>query len=147
MLIAGLAVLALSVAVTAVAGSIFSGEHLADLRDWVSSIAYIVATGVVVLRLVRVKKGRGPWILVGAGLALYTAGNLLWVLWVQHMADPPFPSICDALWLALYPASYVALVWLGRRVGRGASAGVWLDGIVAGLEPFLVQSLAAEVRA
>jgi diguanylate cyclase (GGDEF)-like protein len=133
LLTAGLGVLALAVAVTALAGSLVGADRLADLRDWVSSIAYIVATGIVVLRVVRVKEGRGPWILVAAGLALYTAGNLLWVLWVQHLADPPFPSICDALWLALYPASYVALVWLGRRAGRGASAGVWLDGIVAGL--------------
>jgi diguanylate cyclase (GGDEF)-like protein len=133
LLSAGLAVLALAVVVTALAGALFGGDGLANLRDWVSSLAYIVATGVVVLRVVRVKEGRGPWILVAAGLALYTAGNLLWVLWVQHLADPPFPSICDALWLSLYPASYVALVWLGRRAGRGASAGVWLDGIVAGL--------------
>jgi diguanylate cyclase (GGDEF)-like protein len=133
LLIAGLAVLALSVAITALAGALFGGNGLANLRDWVSSIAYIVATGVVVLRVVRVKEGRGPWILIAGGLALYTAGNLLWVLWVQHLDDPPFPSVCDALWLSLYPASYVALVWLGRRAGRGASAGVWLDGVIAGL--------------
>jgi len=127
LLTAGLAVLALAVAVTALASSGLIGDRLAELRDWTSSIAYIVATGIVVLRVVRVKEGRGPWILVAAGLALYTAGNLLWVFSVQHLADPPFPSICDALWLALYPASYVALVWLGRRAGagRGASAGAW----------------------
>jgi hypothetical protein len=38
------------------------------------------------------------------------------------------------LWLSLYPAAYAGVVWLARSRGAGrAPAGVWLDGIVAGL--------------
>ena len=88
--------------------------------------------GVVALRVVRVREQRGPWILLGAGIALYAAGNLLWAFWLQHLEAPPIPSVCDVLWLSLYPCSYAGLVWLARR-DRRLPAGVWLDGIIAGL--------------
>ena len=103
------------------------------MRDYASSLAYIVAAAIVVLRVIRVREHRGPWTLLAAGLALYTGGNLLWAFWLQALPVPPVPSISDAMWLSLYPASYVGLVWLGRGAGRGAGAGVWLDGLVAGL--------------
>ena len=44
----------------------------------------------------------------------------------------PVPSWSDALWLAWYPAGYVAIVFLlTARVGRFPLS-VWLDGLVAG---------------
>jgi diguanylate cyclase (GGDEF)-like protein len=103
------------------------------MRDWVPSLVYVVASAIVVLRVIRVREGRGPWIVIAAGMVLYTIGTLLWSLWLQNLAAPPFPSVSNALWLSLYPASYVGLVWLARGERRGAPAGVWLDGIVAGL--------------
>ena len=30
---------------------------------------------------------------------------------LEHLEAPPIPSIADALWLSLYPASYAGLVW------------------------------------
>src|SRR5439155_2143111 len=60
-------------------------------------------------------------------------GNVLWAGWLQYASSLPIPSVCDALWLSLYPASYAGLLWLARGHGRSARAGVWLDGIVAGL--------------
>ncbi len=105
----------------------------AIVRDWASSLVYVLAAAIVMLRAVRVRQARGPWLVIGVGLSLYGVGNLLWALWFEHMASPPIPSASDGLWLALYPASYVGLVWLARGAKRRASAGVWLDGIVAGL--------------
>ena len=66
------------------------------------------------------------------GITLYGAGNLLWALWLEHVDAPPIPSVSDVLWLSLYPCSYVGLAWLARR-HRRLPAGVWLDGIIAGL--------------
>ena len=44
----------------------------------------------------------------------------------------PVPSWSDALWLAWYPAGYVAIVFLlTARVGRFPLS-IWLDGLVAG---------------
>ena len=87
----------------------------------------------VVLRAVRIDRARGPWIVIGVGVSLYGAGNLVWALWLEHVASPPIPSICDALWLSFYPASYLGVVMLARQHWRAVPGGVWLDGIVAGL--------------
>ena len=134
LLIAGLAGLAVAVALTTLAAVGLGGEGVADLvRDYASSLAYVVAAAIVVLRVIRVREKRGPWILLAAGLTLYTGGNLLWAFWFQALPVPPVPSLSDALWLALYPASYVGLLWLGRPARGSAGAGVWLDGLVAGL--------------
>jgi diguanylate cyclase (GGDEF)-like protein len=102
------------------------------IRDWASSAVYVIVAAIVALRVVRIGERRGPWIVLCAGIALYGAGNLLWALWLEHVAAPPIPSICDVLWLSLYPCSYAGLAWLARR-GPRLPAGVWLDGIIAGL--------------
>ena len=109
------------------------GDSLTQpIRDWASSAVYVIVAAVVALRVVRVRERRGPWMVLCVGIALYAAGNLLWALWLEHVEAPPIPSICDALWLALYPCSYAGLAWMARR-DRRLPAGVWLDGIIAGL--------------
>ncbi len=119
----------------AAAHSVFGlgGDELTQpIRDWASSAVYVIVTAVVALRVVRIRERRGPWLVLGVGIALYAAGNLLWALWMEHQAAPPIPSVCDLLWLSLYPCSYAGLALLARR-GRRVPAGVWLDGIIAGL--------------
>jgi diguanylate cyclase (GGDEF)-like protein len=106
--------------------------HVA-LRDWAPAAVYVLVSGVVVARAIMIREARLPWCVLAAGLVLYAAGNLLWPFWVQEMASPPIPSACDVLWLSLYPASYVGLVKLAGGPGRGVPAGVWLDGLIAGL--------------
>jgi diguanylate cyclase (GGDEF)-like protein len=117
--------------------AVYSAAGLGDsrwtpaVRDWASSVVYVVVALIVVARVARVRERRGPWAVLAAGLSLYALGNLLWSLWLGHMPDPPIPSVCDVLWLALYPCAYVGLAWLAH--GRRFAAGVWLDGIIAGL--------------
>jgi diguanylate cyclase (GGDEF)-like protein len=103
------------------------------VRDWASSAVYVLAALIVVMRAVMVKKSRTAWIAIAVGTCLYGAGNLVWAFWLQQLPNPPIPSISDAMWLSLYPASYLGIVLLARRQWRGLPAGVWLDGIVAGL--------------
>jgi diguanylate cyclase (GGDEF)-like protein len=103
------------------------------VRDWLSSAVYILVAVIVAFRAVRVTTNRLPWAIFAAGLSLYGLGNLLWSLWIEHLPDVPIPSICDGLWLALYPLSYLGIVGLARLGGqRKVPAGVWLDGIIAG---------------
>ena len=93
-----------------------------------SLVVYAVAAAIVALRAVRVRHAARAWIVLAAGLTLYGAGNLVWALWLDRLAAPPIPSICDGLWLALYPASYLGLVLLARgatarsRPGSGSTA-------------------------
>ena len=71
--------------------------------------------------------------MIAAALTLYGAGNIVFVFWLENQASIPIPSISDGLWLALYPLSYVGIVWLARKEWTRVKAGVWLDGVVAGL--------------
>ena len=103
------------------------------IRGWGASFVYAVTAAVVVLRAVRVRQRRAAWTCLAVGLSLYGAGNIVWTAFYDGMAVPPIPSISDALWLALYPASYVGLVLLARDHDRALVGGIWLDGIIAGL--------------
>ncbi|MDX6225105.1 MAG: hypothetical protein QOE64_1481, partial [Frankiales bacterium] len=129
------AILVVTIAAAAAHGILGIGGPSLDtpVRDWASSFVYVLVAAVVAFRAIRVPDHRGPWIVLAVGISLYGAGNLLWALWLEHLAEPPIPSVSDILWLSLYPASYIGVVWLARTKGRHASAGVWLDGVVAGL--------------
>ncbi len=52
---------------------------------------------------------------------------------LDGLADPPLPSLADALWLAFYPATYVAIVLLVRARVREFRASLWVDGLVGAL--------------
>jgi diguanylate cyclase (GGDEF)-like protein len=52
---------------------------------------------------------------------------------IEHLPNPPIPSICDGMWLTLYPCCYIGIVGLARLRERRVPARMWLDGIVAGL--------------
>jgi diguanylate cyclase (GGDEF)-like protein len=130
-----LAVLALLV-VTGAANALlgFGGSAVGSLiRTWGASFGYVLAAAIVVLRAARIPRQRRAWMLLAIGLSLYGIGNIVWTVWYDQLRAPPIPSISDGLWLSLYPASYVGLVLLARDNGRAIPAGVWLDGIVAGL--------------
>jgi two-component system cell cycle response regulator len=43
------------------------------------------------------------------------------------------PSVGDVLWLASYPAAYLALILLLRKRAGSAGRGVWIDALVGGL--------------
>ncbi len=103
------------------------------IRDWATAAVYVLVALIVITRAIRVSESRAAWTVIAVGITLYGAGNLVWSFWLEHVANPPIPSICDALWLSLYPASYLGVAMLARRHWRGIPAGVWLDGIVAGL--------------
>jgi diguanylate cyclase len=134
-LAAALALLPLIIAFAALHALLGMGGAELDtpVRDWLPSIVYVLVAAMVSLRAVRIREARGPWIVFAVGLTLYAAGNLLWAFWLEHLPNPPIPSVSDALWLSFYPFAYVGMAWLALTRSRRASAGVWLDGIVAGL--------------
>ena len=103
-------------------------------NDWVYNALVLVAAASALLRAVRVRQDRPAWLLIGGALGLWAAAEITSTAYVSKLAEPPYPSISDAMWLAFYPASYVALVLLVRGHARGRlRAGLWLDGLVAAL--------------
>jgi diguanylate cyclase (GGDEF)-like protein len=129
LLLAGIIALAAAHSLLGVGGP----ELDAPIRDWGSSTVYILVAAMVALRAVRIRQARAPWIAFAAGLSLYGAGNLLWATWLEHVPQPPIPSVCDALWLSLYPCCYVGIGLLAATSARRAPISVWLDAVVAGL--------------
>jgi diguanylate cyclase (GGDEF)-like protein len=127
--------MALTIAALVVVTALSGGNSpLADfLRTWGTSACYMVAAAVVAWRVVNVSESRGPWIVIGVGVSLYGIGNVIWELWLGKLADPQIPSIADFLWLSLYPASYIGILWLVRNQWQRVKVSVWLDGLIAGL--------------
>ena len=74
-----------------------------------------------------------PWLVLGAGLLSYAAGNVWFNL--VHVGDPspPFPSVADGLWLLLYPLAWTAMAMLVRQRYANVSASAWLDGSIGAL--------------
>ena len=115
--------------VFAVGGRTIAGA----IRDWFSSVVYVVVGVMVSWRAVRVSDSRGSWMIFAFGISIYGLGNVLWAVWFEHLPNPPIPSVCDGLWLMLYPASYIGIVGLARVRERRVPARAWLDSIIAGL--------------
>jgi diguanylate cyclase (GGDEF)-like protein len=103
------------------------------IRDWVTSAVYILVGVIVCWRAVRTTESRKSWMIFAFGISIYGLGNVLWAAWIEHLPNPPIPSICDGMWLTLYPCCYIGIVGLARLRERRVPARMWLDGIVAGL--------------
>ena len=72
------------------------------------------------------------WRLLAFAFLSSTGAYAYHALVLADLAVVPVPSWADAMWLAWYPAGYVAIVFLlTARVGRFPLS-IWLDGLVAG---------------
>ena len=103
------------------------------IRDWVTSAVYILVGVIVCWRAIRTIESRRSWMWFAFGISIYGLGNVLWAAWVEHLPNPPIPSICDGMWLTLYPACYVGILGLARVKDRKVPARIWMDGVIAGL--------------
>jgi diguanylate cyclase (GGDEF)-like protein len=103
------------------------------IRDWLTSAVYILVGVIVCWRALRTTQARRAWMVFAFGISIYGLGNVLWAAWIEHLPEPPIPSICDGLWLTLYPACYIGIFGLARLRERHVPARMWLDGLIAGL--------------
>ena len=117
------------VAASGVGGNLF--ETIAD--KYVYTALELIAVAACAARVARRREDRLAWGLMTFGLIAWTAGDLVWTVWLDGLRHPPYPSIADALYLAMYPAVYVAMMLLIRARLRNAGAAQWLDGGVVGL--------------
>jgi diguanylate cyclase (GGDEF)-like protein len=112
------------------------------VTTWLYDGVVLAAGAVCIAGGLAHERERTAWILVGVAILLWGLGDVIWTLGYQDNASPPYPSISDGFWLAIYPPLYVAtLLLLGSRVGHVRRT-VWLDGVIGGLA---VASLAAAV--
>jgi diguanylate cyclase (GGDEF)-like protein len=78
---------------------------------------------------------RRAWAAFGAGLTLWSFGDIWWLAFFANSAEVPYPSISDVFWLASYPPMAYG-VWrlISLRVSwKALGAAAWLDGAIAAL--------------
>jgi two-component system cell cycle response regulator len=135
LLLAGFAALAATLAFHAAHGLVhFGGAGLESFaNEYLYTALELVAVGLCFARAVRRSRDRIAWLLIATGMLSWTGGDLVWTLWFDHIANPPYPSIADALYLTEYPTVYIGLALLMRSHFRHTGAAMWLDGVVVGL--------------
>jgi diguanylate cyclase (GGDEF)-like protein len=101
--------------------------------DWAVSLIAVGAFASATARAVRFTRERRAWGVLAAGLGSYAVGTVVWSFHLDALPDPPFPSVADPLWLALFPCAYVAMTTLARVTLPRLPSSAWLDGLIASL--------------
>jgi two-component system cell cycle response regulator len=116
-------------AVTGLGGEAATGAF----QDWVYNGLLFAGAGFCLWRAAVFHEERGAWLVMGAGIAVWTCADVLWTVVYSDVASPPYPSVSDALWLLYYPAACITLLLLVRsRIGE-ARASFVLDGLTGAL--------------
>ncbi len=102
-------------------------------KNGVYTAVELIAVGVCGARALRRREDRWVWVLMTVGLLAWTGGDLVWTVWLDYVANPPFPSLADVLYLAMYPAIYASVMLLLRSRLRHVAAAQWFDGAVVAL--------------
>ena len=122
----GLAVLSL---VTPVQGTLFDTVA----RGWLTVACEAAAAVSCLWRAWAARADRTAWLLFGAGITAYAAGDAVYLLRLRPDGLLASPSVADPLWLAFYPCAYAATFLLLLRTVRRYHWSVWLDGALVGL--------------
>jgi hypothetical protein len=132
-------VLALLVAEVAVfTASTFPGvradEGFHPLIDgWLQGGGYVTAAVLASLRPFSGRSQPAVWAWMAGGVAARAVGFVLFLGVVRWQRPPPFPSMADAAWLAMYGLLLVGVVGLTRQRARRLSTNLVLDGAVGAL--------------
>jgi diguanylate cyclase (GGDEF)-like protein len=110
-------------------------------EDWLFNGLLFASSALCLLRAAWSKPERGAWTALGAGLACWALGEVVFTLDPSQITGAPFPGTSDFLWLAFYPAAFLSLGLLVRARVRQFYASLWLDGVVGALA---VAALAAQ---
>ena len=116
-------------------------EFTIHLNSWVQHfVVYwlynglVLAAGVVCMaRGLAGARERAAWVLIGAAVVSWGVGNTIWTFAYVALPSPPYPSLADVFWLAVYPPIYIALLLLLRSRAGAVRRSVWLDGVIASL--------------
>ena len=108
-----------------------SGEVDPVLGQWIWAVVAVLAGVRIVTRAAG--PARLPWLLLGSGVIVWSAGSVTYAAFVAGQGAETYPSPADVLWLGAYPLFAAALLLLVKNDFRGRDPQMWLDGLVAGL--------------
>ena len=119
----------------------FGGPGLDEFTErWVYDGLELLAAAGCLMRAASTRDERAAWFVLGLGILSFTLGDICFDF--VYNGSPPGVSICDAFYLAFYPACYAALALLVRSRVSSFDRSVWLDGLIAALA---VSALSASV--
>jgi two-component system cell cycle response regulator len=108
-----------------------AGQQVTDIfHHYLYNALLFAGAGFCLWRVAAIPQERSAWLVIGLAIVSWTAADIVWTAVYTDDPNAPYPSIADALWLAWYPASLVALVLLVRARLRGAPGSLWLDGLI-----------------
>jgi two-component system, cell cycle response regulator len=115
-------------------GTGLAGEAVtAAFQDYLYNGLLLAGAGFCLWRAVAFREERAAWLVMGVGIATWTAADVVWTVAYADDPNAPYPSIADALWLLYYPAACITLLLLARsRVGV-MRASLLLDGLTGAL--------------
>jgi diguanylate cyclase (GGDEF)-like protein len=90
----------------------------------------ISAAAFLLFRAFKVRAERWPCLLIGAGMASFAAGDVVYAVWVP---EGQMPSLADPLYLAFYPLVYAGIVLLMRKRLKRVPTAFRLDALICGL--------------
>ena len=107
---------------------------LPSVWEYAYNGAEILATAICALRAWRSSGSeRVAWAAFALGLLGFAAGDVYWTVALADDTTTPYPSVSDAGYLSIFPASFAGLVLLLRARASKVSKALWLDGIVCAL--------------
>ena len=100
------------------------------LDGWLQGGGYVIAAALALLRPFASRVDRAIWAWLAAAVTVRALGFVLFLAFVRRQQPPPFPSVADAAWLAMYVLMLAGLVELARRRTRRVSVPLVLDAAV-----------------
>ena len=100
------------------------------LDGWLQGGGYVIAAALALLRPFASRVDRAIWAWLAAAVTVRALGFVLFLAFVRRQQPPPFPSVADAAWLAMYLLMLAGLVELARRRTRRVSVPLVLDAAV-----------------
>jgi len=101
--------------------------------EWLYLLVLSACSALCIARGVLTRRERSAWILIGAGLAAWAAGDAYWTFHLSKLEEISYPSLTDASHLLLFPAAYMGIVLLVRARVPRFHASLWLDGAIGAL--------------
>lgn len=103
-----------------------AGGHVYDAVVLAAAIACL-------LRARAVPRERVAWLLIGAAVLFWAAGEAYWTAFILDDAEAPYPSWADGLYLLFYPLAWAGLAMLVRARAHELDWRRWSDGAIAAL--------------
>jgi len=131
----------------ALATLLLGGTILVALHDWLGIgtglplaareavyDAVVIGAGLAcVVRARAYRPERTAWLLFGAAILCWGAGEVYWSLYIEGNPSAPYPSPADVGYLLFYPLGYAGLVMLVRARAEEINWRLWMDGLIAAL--------------